>query len=148
MTAMSLSERLRLLRGSTTQKAFAQELGLHENTISNAERRGSAPNEYLLKIAAARGINLHWLLTGQGPMRVFEADPTLLQETLGLALADALRAALGSRYGSVPIATRARAVRAAITYLRAIGVTETTVPDTEALAKLLKLTLDVMRRGD
>jgi transcriptional regulator with XRE-family HTH domain len=145
---LSLTERLRLVRGSATQKAFAAELGLHENTVSNAERRGSASHEYLLKIAAARGINLHWLLTGQGPMRLFENDPTLLQETLSLALADALRAALGSRYASVPIGTRARAIRAAITYLRAIGVTETTVPDTEALARLLKLTLDVMRRGD
>jgi transcriptional regulator with XRE-family HTH domain len=145
---MSLSERLKLIRGTATQKAFAAELGIHENTVSNAERRGSASHDYLLRIAAARSINLHWLLTGQGPMRVFDADPTLLQETLGLALGDALRAALGSRYASVPIATRARAIRAAITYLRAIGVTETTVPDTDALARLLKLTLDVMRRGD
>jgi transcriptional regulator with XRE-family HTH domain len=144
---MTLPERLKLVRGTATQRAFAAELGLHENTVSNAERRGSATQEYLLKIAAARRINLHWLLTGQGAMRVFDADDSLLQETLGLALADALRAALGSRYASVPLATRARTIRACATYLRAIGVTETTVPDTEALARLLKLTLDVMRRG-
>jgi len=145
---MTLSDRLKLVRGAMTQKAFAAELGLHENTVSNAERRGSATQEYLLKIAATRRINLHWLLTGQGAMRVFDADDSLLQETLGLALADALRAALGSRYASVPLATRARTIRACATYLRAIGVTEDTVPDTEALARLLKLTLDVMRRGD
>jgi len=48
----------------------------------------------------------------------------------------------------VPLATRARTIRACATYLRAIGVTEGTVPDAEALARLLKLTLDVMRRGD
>ena len=94
---MSLSERLRLVRGSVTQKAFAEELGLHENTVANAERRGSATNEYLLKIAAARGINLHWLLTGQGPMRTFDNDPTLLQETLSLALADAQHCVTGAR---------------------------------------------------
>jgi hypothetical protein len=145
---MTLPERLRLVRGAATQKAFAAELGLHENTVSNAERRGSATQEYLLKIAAARRINLHWLLTGQGAMRVFDADDSLLQETLGLALADALRAALGSRYPSVPLATRARTIRACATYLRAIGVTEDALPDPDALARLLKLTLDVMRRGD
>jgi transcriptional regulator with XRE-family HTH domain len=145
---MTLSERLKLVRGAATQKAFAAELGLHENTVSNAERRGSATQEYLLKIAAARRINLHWLLTGQGAMRVFDADDSLLQETLGLALADALRAALGSRYASVPLATRARTIRACATYLRAIGVTEDALPDPDALARLLKLTLDVMRRGE
>jgi len=145
---MTLSDRLKLVRGAVTQKAFASELGLHENTVSNAERRGSATHDYLLKIAAARNINLHWLLTGQGPMRLFDADASLLQETLGLALADALRVTLGSRYASVPLATRARAIRAGATYLRAIGVTEDTLPDTEALARLLKLTLDVMRRAE
>ena len=145
---MTLADRLKLVRGAMTQKAFAAELGLHENTVSNAERRGSATQQYLLKIAATRRVNLHWLLTGQGAMRVYDADDSLLQETLGLALADALRAALGSRYASVPLATRARTIRASATYLRAIGVTEDTVPDTDALARLLKLTLDVMRRGD
>jgi hypothetical protein len=37
-------------------------------------------------------------------------------------------------------------VRAGATYLRAIGVTGDSVPDTAALARLLKLTLEVMRR--
>jgi transcriptional regulator with XRE-family HTH domain len=143
---MTLGERLRLVRGVTSQKAFAAELGIHENTVSNAERRDSATQDYLLKIAAARNSNLHWLLTGQGAMRLFDADTSLLQEKLNLALADALRVALRSRYGSVPIDMRARAIRAGATYLRAIGVTEDTVPETEALARLLKLTLEVMQR--
>jgi hypothetical protein len=80
-------------------------------------------------------------------MRLTDADASLLQETLGLALADALRAALGPRYSAVPLATRAKVIRASATYLRAIGVTEATVPGPEALARLAKLTLDVMRRG-
>jgi len=79
-------------------------------------------------------------------MRLFDADTSLLQEKLNLALGDALRVALRSRYGSVPIDMRARAIRAGATYLRAIGVTEDTVPETESLARLLKLTLEVMRR--
>ena len=145
---MTLADRLKLVRGAITQKAFAAELGVHENTVSNAERRGTASQDYLRKLAAARQINLHWLLTGQGAMRIVEADASLLQETLGLALADALRAVLGRRYASVPLATRARAIRAAATYLRAIGVTEASVPDGPALARLLELTLDVMRRGE
>ncbi len=80
-------------------------------------------------------------------MRIDEADAGLLAEKISLALADALRLAYGARYANVPIDTRARALRACATYLRAIGVTEDTLPDTEALAKLLKLTLEVIRKA-
>jgi len=145
---MTLGERLRLVRGSETQKAFAAALGVHENSVANAERRNSATQDYLLRIAEVRNINLHWLLTGQGVMRLEEPAGSLLQEKLSLALTDALRLAYGARYSAVPLETRARALRAAVTYLRAIGVTEGTLPDAEALAKLVKLTIEVMRKGD
>jgi transcriptional regulator with XRE-family HTH domain len=144
---MTLGERLKLVRGTASQKSFAAELSIHENTVSNAERRNSATLEYLLKLAEARNVNLHWLLTGHGPMRVGEADGSLLQEKVHLALAEALRAAYGSRYAAVPLETRARALRAGATYLRAIGVTEDTLPEADALAKLLRLTIDVMRHA-
>jgi len=144
---MTLGERLKLVRGTTSQRAFAAELGTHENSVSNAERRNSATQDYLLRIARLRNVNLHWLLTGQGSMRVDEGDPGLLAEKIGLALADALRSAYGARYAAVPLDTRARALRAGASYLRAIGVTEDTLPNTEALAKLLKLTIEVMRKS-
>jgi transcriptional regulator with XRE-family HTH domain len=145
---MTLGERLRLVRGTESQKAFAAALGVHENTVSNAERRNSATQDYLLRIADERGINLHWLLTGRGAMRVEDPDGSLLAEKLSVALTDALRLAFGARYASVPLDTRARALRAGAAYLRAIGVTEDTLPDTESLAKLVRLTIDVMRRAD
>lgn len=145
---MTLGERLRLVRGAETQKAFADALGVHENSVANAERRSSATQDYLLRIAEVRNINLHWLLTGHGVMRLEDPAGSLLQEKLSLALADALRVAYGTKYASVPLETRARALRAGATYLRAIGVTEDTVPDTEALARLLRLTIEVMRKGD
>jgi len=144
---MTLGERLKLVRGTTSQKAFAAELGVHENSVSNAERRNSAPQDYLVRVGALRNINLHWLLTGQGPMRLDELDGSLLAEKISLALADALRLAFGARHSSVPLDTRARALRAGASYLRAIGVTEDTLPDTEALAKLLRLTIEVMRKS-
>ena len=142
---MTLGERLKLVRGTSSQRAFASELSLHENTVSNAERRNSATLEYLLRLAAVRDINLHWLLTGQGSMRIGETDGSLLQEKIHLALAEALRATSGARYAAVPLDTRARALRAGATYLRAIGVTAETQPGPDALAKLLRLTNDVMR---
>jgi transcriptional regulator with XRE-family HTH domain len=147
--AMMLGERLKLVRGTVSQKAFAALLGVHENTVSNAERRGSATQEFLLRIAEVQGINLHWLLTGRGAMRVGAdgGDGSLLQEKLTLALADALRVAYGPRHASVPLDLRARAVRAGVSYLRAIGVTEDTLPDQDALVKLVRLTLDVMRQA-
>jgi hypothetical protein len=64
--------------------------------VSNAERRNSATLEYLLRLAAVRDINLHWLITGQGAMRTGEADGSPPQEKLHLALAEALRAAYGA----------------------------------------------------
>jgi hypothetical protein len=145
---MNLGERLRLVRGADTQKAFAAAMGVHENSVANAERRASATQDYLLRIAEVRNINLHWLLTGQGAMRLEEPAGSLLQEKISLALTDALRLAYGARYASVPLETRARALRAGATYLRAIGVSEDTLPDTEALAKLIKLTIDVMRKSE
>jgi len=144
---MNLGDRLRLVRGADTQKAFAAAMGVHENSVANAERRSSATQDYMLRIAEVRNINLHWLLTGQGAMRLEEPAGSLLQEKIALALTDALRLAYGARYASVPLETRARALRAGATYLRAIGVTEDTLPDTEALAKLIKLTIDVMRKS-
>ena len=145
---MKLGERLRLVRGADTQKAFAAALGVHENSVANAERRSSATQDYLLRIAEVRNINLHWLLTGQGSMRLAEPAGSLLQEKISLALTDALRLAYGARYAAVPLETRARALRAGGAYLRAIGVTEETLPGTEALAKLLKLTIEVMRKTE
>jgi len=144
---MNLGDRLRLVRGADTQKAFAAAMGVHENSVANAERRSSATQDYMLRIAEVRNINLHWLLTGQGAMRLEEPAGSLLQEKIALALTDALRLAYGARYASVPLETRARALRAGATYLRAIGVSEDTLPDTEALAKLIKLTIDVMRKS-
>jgi transcriptional regulator with XRE-family HTH domain len=145
---MTLGERLRLVRGAESQKAFAQALGVHENSVANAERRSSATQDYLLRIAEIRRINLHWLLTGSGAMRLEEPEGSFLQEKLNLALTDALRTAYGARYASVPLDTRARALRAGATYLRAIGVTEESLPDAESLAKLIKLTIDVMRQAE
>ena len=139
---------MRLVRGTESQKAFALMLGVHENSVANAERRSSATQDHLLRIAELRNINLHWLLTGHGAMRIDEPATSLLQEKLCLALTDALRTAYGSRYASVPLDTRARALRAGATYLRAIGVTEDSLPDADALAKLIKLTIDVMRQAE
>jgi transcriptional regulator with XRE-family HTH domain len=144
---MNLGARLKLVRGNTSQKAFAAELGVHENTVANAERRDSATQDYLVKIAEARNVNLNWLLTGKGAMFVDDASgASLLQEKLTLALADALRALYGSKYNSVPLETRARVMRAGANYLRTIGVTEEKIPDVEALVRFLKLTANVMDR--
>lgn len=145
---MTFGERLRLVRGAATQKAFAASLGVHENSVANTERRDSATQDYLLRVAEVHRINLHWLLTGHGTMRLEDPEGSLLQETLSVALTDALRLAYGAKYATLPLATRARALRAASTYLRAIGITEDTLPDTESLAKLVKLTIDVMQKAE
>ena len=141
----TLGARLKLVRGNTSQRALAAELGVHENTVSNAERRDSATHDYLVRIAEARNVNLNWLLTGRGAMYLEDrAGGPLLQEKLTLALADALRVLYGSKYNAVPLEARARLLRAGANYLRTIGVSEDAIPDTDSLVRFLKLTADVM----
>ena len=142
---MTLGERLKLVRGTTSQRAFAAEIGIHENTVSNAERRNSATQDYLQKLA---GPQHQPALAAHRPRRDADGRGRCCppRGKTNLALVDALRVAYGTRYSSVPLDTPARALRAGATYLRAIGVTEDTLPDTQALAKLLRLTIEVMRR--
>jgi hypothetical protein len=141
---MTLGERLKLVRGTTSQRAFAAELGIHENSVQRRATRFGHAN--ICRIGQVRNINLHWLLTGRGAMRVDEDDAGLLAEK-SVALADALRLAYGARYASVPLETRARRCAPEQATCVRSGVTEDTLPGTEALAKLLKLTIEVMRKS-
>ena len=130
---MTLGERLKLVRGTSSQKAFAAELSIHENTVSNAERRNSATQD---TCSSSPRPQHQPALAPDLTVRCAWGRPTsLLAEKIGLALADACARPIAPVMRAL-LETRARAMRAGANYLRAIGVTERTLPDTEALAKL------------
>jgi transcriptional regulator with XRE-family HTH domain len=66
-----LAERLKLVRGSLgfeRQEDFAERLGRSRNSISSYERGKAAPDGETLMRLASLGINIQWLLTGEGEM--------------------------------------------------------------------------------
>lgn len=65
-----VNERLRLIRSSLelSQKAFGDKLGIPQTTYANYESgKASIPDDLKQKLADIN-VNLHWLITGQGPM--------------------------------------------------------------------------------
>ena len=67
-----MNKRLKLLREKNlnlTQGKFADSLGVPLTTISKYERGEVKPtSEFLIKLSKIYGVNLNWLLTGEGTM--------------------------------------------------------------------------------
>lgn len=73
----TLGERIRLLRGEVlklTQAEFADRLGFRRvATISDYEKNKRAPDiETLRRMAGLGGVNIAWLLTGDGPVTLYD----------------------------------------------------------------------------
>jgi transcriptional regulator with XRE-family HTH domain len=58
-----------------SQKKFAQDIGIHLNTISRYIRGLQVPDSHVLtKIVQVYKININWLLTGEGDMFIREVS--------------------------------------------------------------------------
>lgn len=70
MDAMQdLGERIRRVRGYTSQEAFARQLGISKGALGCYERGVNCPNvEVILNISRLRHVSLEWLMTGKGDM--------------------------------------------------------------------------------
>ncbi len=66
--------RLVQIRGQKSQAAFAQELGVHKNTLGGYERGERKPDSDSLVRLMEAGYNANWILTGQGPMMLAEME--------------------------------------------------------------------------
>lgn len=81
----SIAGRLRLLRhrlGFARRSDMAAHLGLPSSTYSAYEGDGGPPKvEWLLELAR-RGVNLNWLLTGEGEMLLTAHDPASVNPTI------------------------------------------------------------------
>jgi phage repressor protein C with HTH and peptisase S24 domain len=64
-----IGSRMRHARGKDTQRKFAKMLGFSASYLSEAESGKTKPSlELLISISKITNCNLHWLLTGEGPM--------------------------------------------------------------------------------
>ena len=90
---MSITERLKQLRGRKTLAEFAGENHTSPQNIHNYER-GRMPSADFLTSLASQGININWVLTGEGPVRLKKNANVLASEleTLPEELREALRA--------------------------------------------------------
>ena len=95
---MSIADRIAILRGQKTLNEFARE---NQTTPQNIHRyeKGRNPSADFLTSLASQGININWVLTGEGPVhRKKNAKSEIVLaselETLPEELRDALRAAV------------------------------------------------------
>lgn len=61
-----IGSRLAHIRGSMSQAAFAEKLGVHKNSLGNYERENRTPDAGFLAKLIANGYDCNWLLTGIG----------------------------------------------------------------------------------
>lgn len=72
-----IGDRLRFLRGESSQQEFGELVGIPQRKLSRIET-GRAPIDLdsTQKICKATGISTDWLLTGHGPMRPGDKEST------------------------------------------------------------------------
>lgn len=65
--SIEIGERVKQVRGTLNQRDFAEKLGVSKGSISQIEQGKAMPGgEFLLRIHAAFGVDVTWLLTGMG----------------------------------------------------------------------------------
>jgi transcriptional regulator with XRE-family HTH domain len=70
-----LASRMKTVRGDLPQKAFANRLAVHVNTVQRWEAGTRLPcADDLAKIQQEFGININWLLTGEGMMLLGQGE--------------------------------------------------------------------------
>lgn len=67
-------ERIKQLTGKRTQVELADEFGIRQSSVSDAKKRRSVPDGWLLVILEKYSIAPHWVLTGTGPKMLAPAD--------------------------------------------------------------------------
>lgn len=76
MIKEAVSERLRALRGTKTLEVYARELGTNTSNLYRYENDRMPSAEFLWALAE-KGININWLLTGEGPVYIQRPDESV-----------------------------------------------------------------------
>lgn len=75
-----LQDRLLIAVGDRTNRRVGEMTNTHPETVRRY-LSGHAPSvDFVSRLAHALGLNLNWILTGRGPMRVAEIKPRALKE--------------------------------------------------------------------
>ncbi|SDQ18112.1 Phage repressor protein C, contains Cro/C1-type HTH and peptisase s24 domains [Pseudovibrio sp. Tun.PSC04-5.I4] len=95
MNSDGFIQRLEQIQSDSSARLFAQKAGVSEGTLRSI-RKGSSPTlETLLAICRGAGVNIGWLTTGEGPMRIGEEIKTLEAAFITIPRVD-IRLAAGS----------------------------------------------------
>lgn len=74
---MDISERISMLRGKISREEFSEGTGVSGQTLYKYEKRLSTPTiEFVDLLCKKFKISHRWLITGDGPMRLEEGQPT------------------------------------------------------------------------
>ncbi|HWV09732.1 MAG TPA: helix-turn-helix transcriptional regulator [Pseudomonas sp.] len=93
----ALGERIREVRGGLTQSQFAERLGLERKTVSRYEAGERAPDALaLVQLMSEFGVDLAWLLTGDGEGLRLTADERELLALFRSASLGVKAAAIGA----------------------------------------------------
>lgn len=75
-----LHDRIQLAVGDRTYKRIGDLTNTHPETVRRY-LQGHAPSvDFVTRLAATLGLNINWILTGRGPMRLAEMKPAALRE--------------------------------------------------------------------
>lgn len=78
----TLGDRIKILRGSLTQRQFAEKIDIPATTLGNYEKNKSELNFATIDLFTKTfGINTDWLIFGRGPMHSSDT-PISHQETI------------------------------------------------------------------
>jgi len=69
---MNFGDRIKRTRGALTQKEFAQKIGTHVHTVQTYEQGSVPKGNVLQRIHKEFGVNIHWLLTGDGEPYIYK----------------------------------------------------------------------------
>ncbi|GAB5478547.1 MAG: XRE family transcriptional regulator [Marinobacter nauticus] len=64
--ALAIGQRLAEIRNGKSQGAFAEELGIHKNSLGHYERGNRVPDAAVLLKLVEMGFSANWVLTGEG----------------------------------------------------------------------------------
>jgi len=84
---MTISERIKLIRGSLSQSDFGAQIGVSQSAVQNYESGQIPKGDVLQRIRQKFKVNIDWLLTGEGKPYI-EREGREVFETGGIELQD------------------------------------------------------------
>lgn len=88
----TLGDRIKIIRGETSQTQFSSSLGITQTKLSRYERNTTPPEiDFLVRLSRQYAVSLDWLLLGNGcsePSRLSDGDDANIQTELAAERAE------------------------------------------------------------